>query len=353
MKPRILYVSPTDSSFMDVDQRILAEFTDLQVVSLEQDKYRLGYLRNCAKLFYKIITTRSIDIVVIWFADYHAAVATLASLLSGKRSLIFLGGYDAVRYPKLGMGVYCNPVRGFCAKLALRLTDRIIANHQALLESDNLYYDPCGHPEGVFRLIPNLQTQAEVVWNALSTSYTPDLQRSRIQQIVTVGTTPRYQDFTNKGFDLLCEAARLRPDWKFVFIGIRDCWMERLEREFNLSHLTNIKIKAWLPHKELFVLFEQSKVYAQPSISEGMPNALMEAMLCGCIPVGSPVAGIPEVMGKYGQIVGARDVYHLLEALETALRTDTDPKEISAYISDKFAITRRKDKLAKIINDLL
>ena len=41
-------------------------------------------------------------------------------------------------------------------------------------------------------------------------------------------------------------------------------------------------------------------VYLQPSLWEGMPNALMEAMASGCGCIGSDAGGIPEVIEHGG-----------------------------------------------------
>lgn len=352
MIKKIAFIAPTESSFMRVDLEILNRIAPTHPIYLEQHRSRSRYLISSLKMAYNLLFDRQTDLVAIWFADYHAGLAVLASVLSGKRSIVFIGGYDAVKYPELRMGVYTSPIRAFFTRIALKNATLIIANHSALLDSDNLYYSPTGHPEGVYRMIPSLRTNSAVVFNALSIKQIPRLDLAREDRIITVGNSPRYQDFVNKGFDLLCECARLRPQWKFVFIGIRESWLDKLESEYALRSLTNVKIIPWIEQDKLVVLMETSKVYAQPSISEGMPNALMEAMYCGCIPVGSKVAGIPEVIGDKGYIFGKKDAYALLDCLDKAMISDMDRTSISGYVRDKFSIENRYNELQKLIRGL-
>jgi len=73
-------------------------------------------------------------------------------------------------------------------------------------------------------------------------------------------------------------------------------------------------------------------------------------MLAGCIPVGSNVAGIPTIIDKYGYIIDHRDSRELEKALELALETDTDRKEISESIENRFNLQLRKEKLLKLLN---
>jgi len=123
-----------------------------------------------------------------------------------------------------------------------------------------------------------------------------------------------------------------------------------LNKIYHFENLPNITIYTYLPQKEFFSLLELSSVYAQPSISEGMPNSLMEAMLAGCIPVGSNVAGIPTIIDKYGYIIDHRDSRELEKALNSALETDADRKEISESIQNRFNLQLRKEKLLNLLN---
>ncbi|NLW18398.1 MAG: glycosyltransferase family 4 protein [Candidatus Cloacimonetes bacterium] len=349
MKEKALLVLPTCSSFMDVDQKILGELFDLTTVFLGQDLSKQTYLQKILTTLFSLRSKRKFSRVFIWFADYHAAPICLLAKALGITTHTFIGGYDAVKYPELNMGVYCSFWRGLCARIALKHSDLIIANHKALLSSSNTYYNPSGHPEGIYRLVPALGSPAAVVFNAVEPAAPPDLNKPRKAQILTVGTTPRLQDFQNKGFDLLSQIAKRRPDLSFIFVGIQKRWQAALEQESGLYSLPNLQIHEFLPRAELMELMAESAVYAQPSISEGMPNALMEAMLMGCFPVGSDVAGIPTVIGNHGIIIPRRDSRLLEKALDEALAQHPDRQAISESISTRFSLQNRKEALRKLL----
>jgi L-malate glycosyltransferase len=65
-------------------------------------------------------------------------------------------------------------------------------------------------------------------------------------------------------------------------------------------------------------------IFVHPSLSEGLPNAVMEAMACGCTVLASRVGGCPELIedGVHGTLFPPGN----LDGLVTALRTATaDP----------------------------
>lgn len=181
---------------------------------------------------------------------------------------------------------------------------------------------------------------------AASAATTP----ARISQILTVGSTPRLEDFYNKGYDLLARVAARRPELMFVWVGIDPCWLTELNAKFGLDRLTNLTLIPQLPQGDLHALMRQSAVYAQPSISEGMPNALMEAMLMGCLPVGSRVAGIPTVIGDWGLIIDRRDSEALEDALDQALSREPDRAAISRSVRECFNRERRREGLLRLLS---
>jgi glycosyltransferase involved in cell wall biosynthesis len=59
-----------------------------------------------------------------------------------------------------------------------------------------------------------------------------------------------------------------------------------------------VKFIGTMPHEKLMNWFEEIDIYAQPSLTEGLPRALIEAMSKGLPSVGTRVGGIPELLDK-------------------------------------------------------
>lgn len=69
-------------------------------------------------------------------------------------------------------------------------------------------------------------------------------------------------------------------------------------------------------------------IFVLPSLHEGLPFALLEAMACGCCPIATRVGGVPEVLtdGGLGWLVEPNDVPGLLAAMEAAVRTPIETR---------------------------
>ncbi|MEM0981847.1 MAG: glycosyltransferase [Cyanobacteria bacterium P01_H01_bin.58] len=69
-------------------------------------------------------------------------------------------------------------------------------------------------------------------------------------------------------------------------------------------------------------------VYLQPSLWEGLPNALLEAMACGCLCIASDAGGIPEVVtsGQQGFLLPRNQLHHLGEAVLEVLHLSAGEK---------------------------
>ncbi len=80
-----------------------------------------------------------------------------------------------------------------------------------------------------------------------------------------------------------------------------------------------------LTQPQLWALFSKTQVYVSPSVHDGTPNSLLEAMACGCFPVVGEVESLREWVtpGVNGLFADATDPQALAEALVTAL---SDPK---------------------------
>ncbi|MFK8181826.1 MAG: glycosyltransferase [Phormidesmis sp.] len=101
-------------------------------------------------------------------------------------------------------------------------------------------------------------------------------------------------------------------------------------------------------------------VYLQPSLWDGMPNALLEAMACGCGCIGSDAGGISEVIehGVTGFIVARSHLHRLGEAtLEYLKLAPHQRAEIghnaSEQIATRFTLAREQAMLKQLMVTLM
>jgi L-malate glycosyltransferase len=100
-------------------------------------------------------------------------------------------------------------------------------------------------------------------------------------------------------------------------------------------------------------------VYLQPSLWEGMPNALLEALACGCCCIASDAGGIPEVIshGENGFTIPRYQLHKLGEAvLECLGMTEDERKKIGKMgcdrIEQEHSINQEKVLLETVLNRL-
>ena len=81
-----------------------------------------------------------------------------------------------------------------------------------------------------------------------------------------------------------------------------------------------------------------------------IPNSVCEAMLCGCLPIGSRVFGIPDIIGNTGILF---DTEKDLDQIKDYIMLDTGEKESKFArnrIISKFDISRRTEKIKENID---
>jgi L-malate glycosyltransferase len=100
-------------------------------------------------------------------------------------------------------------------------------------------------------------------------------------------------------------------------------------------------------------------VYLQPSLWEGMPNALLEAMACGCCCIASDAGGIVEVLvhGEHGFILPRSHLHKLGEAVLECLALSPQEKDkIQQAARDRilteYSLTQEEQQLQTLIDCL-
>jgi len=124
-----------------------------------------------------------------------------------------------------------------------------------------------------------------------------------------------------KAIDLLIRALRDAPRAELIVIG-RGPEKERLEtlaRELGLSDL--VRFTGFIPQKEVAEYLLSSSIFVLPSLSEGLPRSLLEAMACGMFIIATRVGGVPDAVtdGQNGFLIPPNDVRALAQAIQKAL----------------------------------
>jgi glycosyltransferase involved in cell wall biosynthesis len=127
-----------------------------------------------------------------------------------------------------------------------------------------------------------------------------------------------------KGIAELLEACReLAVQQRFTLYLAGEGNMSETARAFVAEHKLEdtIRFCGWLSEDKLREQYAEADVFVLPSWSEGLPNAMIEAMAAGLAIIATPVGNIPDVIadGRSGLLVPPRDVVALHGALARLL----------------------------------
>ena len=118
----------------------------------------------------------------------------------------------------------------------------------------------------------------------------------------------------------------------------------RLEKIINKYGLQkNVHILGGIPHDKIFDLLDDIDIYIQPSLQEGLPRAVVEAMSRACPIIGSKTGGIPELISeKY--IFRRKNVNDIVNLLESIMYSKEELKDMAI---------KNYEKSKKFENELL
>jgi glycosyltransferase involved in cell wall biosynthesis len=155
-----------------------------------------------------------------------------------------------------------------------------------------------------------------VIPNAIRTYPAVDQKAPGQVQVVFLG-----QLCDRKGTSILIDAwARIIgnqdiPPTKLIIVG----WGEIDRARAQMSALgieEFVDIRGWMSKPEVDHLLARTHVVVLPSLNEGQPMAILEAMARGICVVSTTAGGIPEMVGESeGVLVSPGDVHELADAL--------------------------------------
>lgn len=350
-KPFVLFIYLNKSSFVNEDLRILNRISTLSAFNFKPSRSPFSLAMHFIQQFFWLMKNISkADVIYCWFADYHGFLPAMFAKISGTPLLTVLGGFDCNKNETLNYGLFSSKWRAPLGKFTIRNSTLLLPVNKTLIETDEVAkHWPSAHPNGLSENIDHFDTP----WKELPTGYDSTFwdftETERKKSVVTVAFIQSIRTAYVKGVDLIIESARNLPDFSFQIIGISESMKDKLNARFDPP--ANIEFKKSVPREQLLEYYQKASVYVQPSRTEGLPNVLCEAMLCGCVPVGSPVFGIPDCIGDTGYLADEPDPKQIAELIETAHKNARSLRpKTRERILQNFTLEKREDDLKEIIS---
>lgn len=126
------------------------------------------------------------------------------------------------------------------------------------------------------------------------------IERTNLSKIV-IGQAVNSIDVKYKGEHLIIKAISELKDMGIIIeyevVGPGNgIYLMEQARRFGVER--QLKLIGTLKKEEMFNWYKRIDIYVQPSLQEGLPRSLIEAMSMGCPCIGSNIAGIPELIDK-------------------------------------------------------
>jgi glycosyltransferase involved in cell wall biosynthesis len=282
--------------------------------------YFLGII-GCVR---KICKSSKFDIIVAYFAYPDGFAAALLAKLFKKPLIIYALGSDINVFIK-------SKIKRFLTKFAFRTATRIIAVSNDLKgKIINL-----GIEEPKVTVIPNgVDVSKFMPMDKYSCRERLSLPQDK-KIILFVGAIREV-----KGVKYLIEAfaelIKNRDNKVFLAIVGDGELKETLENRIINSGLAGkVKTEGAKLHNEIPIWINACDVFCLPSLSEGCPNVVLEALACGKPVVATKVGGLPEIIvsEEYGILVPPRSPHELANALRMAIAKEWDPQVLRKKIN--------------------
>ena len=304
--------------FIKTDYDILCKQYDVTDFHYRGGKDILGLLLEC----------RRHDIVYSWFMSLHSFFTTF----NKAKKVYVAGGYDASAVPGYGLG--CKWYTRLLVKRCLSCADIVLSvskfNDEELKKNFGF-------------------TDAVMIYNSVDTEYFKPDGVKDVSLFLTVACMDSLS-FVRKGVADFVALARtamgLKLPYVFVVVG---SYSDDLKIHINSlqDRIPNLCFTGFISDEQLLKYYQEAKVYCQLSSYESFGLSLAEAMSCGCIPLISGNAALPEVTGGLGSSVCI--------AVEDVLKEVSSSDE-GGLCRDRvvcmFSKKRREEKLLNVMKGL-
>ena len=299
-RPTLLYCFPKRSTFIDRDISLLGQrYRVVQHELVTGPSWQLPFrlLHQFAWLIRHKAWRHS---TICHFSGYHAVLPTLLS----HRCFIILAGSDCASIPAIGYGNNARRMLGWATRFSARRATHLLPVHASLMKRTTDYADIVPREQGILAFARGMNTPwSEVPYGFDDQFWCTDTSTFRAADLfvcVAGPATPHNRVHQLKGVDLLLQIAERTPGARFQVVGLAD-------PDAYKGAPANVRFTGRVSPEQLRDIYRSASFYVQLSLSEGMPNALCEAMLCGSIPLVSNVASMPSIVEGCGLVLTERE----------------------------------------------
>ena len=343
MKKNATIVYSIKRSFVKSDISILEalEYNVFQIQSKPKKTWMSFVINRTKEKIKSIFYISRSKIVIIWFNDYHAFIPIIFSKLFLKKSIIIVGGYDAIVDRQNRHGLFFKKgIRSTLAKINFNLASEIWVVHKSLEKG-------CIYAKEKFNIVSGVRSfikNKKLIIKEISTGYdTRFWDYERNNEKIGVMTAAYFSDervVNIKGLKIFNKLASLLPEVSFTIVGESKI---QIDNFINLN--SNVNVIGVQTRTQMKQLYQNNKFYFQGSRLEGLPNSVCEAMLCGCIPIGSRVFGIPDIIGNTGILFDTeKDLVKVKDFMLSGVGEKESNRARNRIIA-KFEISRRIEKI--------
>jgi glycosyltransferase involved in cell wall biosynthesis len=270
---------------------------------------------GCVVRFVKLFRRHEIDVVHSHEFTMGVYGSAAARFLGIPHMLTMHGGFTATKALR----------RRIALRWAMRQSGETVAVSDATRKD---FAKDLGLPDSAFTVVhngvPSTAGNAERVRREFRCTETDTV-------ILAVGNLDR-----NKNHRMLLEAlVRLRRDglsvpWKLIIAAGRGGDEQPYLTEYLKTHGLEDRVHIAAGRNDIGDLQALANIFVMPSLWEGLPMALLEAMVAGNAIIASATAGIPEaiVSGREGLLVPPGDLDALVQALSTLLTDRRRAREL-------------------------
>jgi glycosyltransferase involved in cell wall biosynthesis len=324
----LLLVYRRPSSFIEIDRDLLSRHW--RVVELPVSPTPTGQARAAR-------ATARADVVLGWFAGWHAAVPLGTAALLRRPSVMVVGGVDTANLPDIGYGFQTGGPRRLVSRWVMARATRLMTNSDY---SRREIEENVGIPP----------QRVAVVHHGVPDPYRELPAAPREPLAVTVGVVDR-RNLDRKGLRSFVAAAVHAPEVRWVLVGAHE---EGAADELRARAGPNVILTGRVSDPERDDWLRRAGAYVQASRHEGFGMSVAEGMLAGCIPVVTAAGALPEVVGDEGEILPdntpaaiAAGVRRALEAGEEARRRARE------RVLERFSLEQRERGLVAVVDAAL